>query len=88
MAIKIQYPVRLGAETKCPNCGQALNHMGANVYVCRSGHMIEGILLVTMKPKPQQTVVATTPPEDKNDVHGEQEALTPDYDMGNERFKQ
>lgn len=86
MAIKIQYPVRLGVETKCPNCGQPLNHMGANVYVCRSGHVVEGILLVTMKPKPQQEVSVSTPPEDKDD--GGNKALTPDYDMSSERFKQ
>ena len=74
MPLKIQYPVQLHADTKCPSCGNGINSLGGNVYVCSAGHVIEGILLVTQKVKGQQKpiqVSSETPSE---------EVITPSYE--------
>lgn len=74
MAIKIQYPVRLHEDTKCPSCQQNIISMGQNMYVCTTGHVIEGVVLVTMRPKQKEQ-----PPVKVGGIKDE-EPLTPDYE--------
>jgi|HubBroStandDraft_2_1064218.scaffolds.fasta_scaffold367570_3 hypothetical protein len=71
MAIKIQYPVQLHADTKCPSCQQPIISMGQNMYVCQTGHVIEGLVLVTMRPRSKQEPAKASV---------DQEPLTPAYD--------
>lgn len=78
MPLKMQYPLRLHKDTKCPACNTQITSIDSNVYVCQGqGHIMEGILLVTLKPKPQQQPASgvtgsTTTTLDK--------VLTPSYD--------
>lgn len=78
MPFKVQYPVQLHKDTKCPMCNTGINSVGGNVYVCTTGHFIEGILLITLKPKTKQPPVSVT---------GMEEPLTPSYDQETEESK-
>ena len=72
MPLKMQYPLRLHKDTKCPACNTQITSIDSNVYVCQGqGHIMEGILLVTLKPKPQQT---------ENKAKSLDDVLTPSYD--------
>lgn len=71
MPLKMQYPLRLHKDTKCPACNTQITSIDSNVYVCQGqGHIMEGILLVTLKPK-QKTTEETKRLEN---------VLTPSYD--------
>lgn len=76
MPMKMQYPVQLHPDTKCPMCNTAINSLGGNVYVCTAGHVIEGILLVTMTPKKPQEPVKVV---DKVQDVADDKILTPSY---------
>lgn len=65
MPLKMQYPVKLHQDTKCPQCNTSINEMGGNIYVCQAGHIIEGILLVTLRPKSPQQPVKVEPGDDE-----------------------
>jgi hypothetical protein len=80
MAVKIQYPLLLHGETKCPNCNQPIVAIAPGVYTCHGGHILEPYVLVTLKAKPpQQPVKASPVPEQVEDKNQEQGPLMPDY---------
>jgi hypothetical protein len=80
MPIKIQYPVNLGEGTKCPSCNLGINPMGGNIYVCQAGHVIEAILLVTMRPKKAQQSVSVRNPITEPPLTDTGGPLTPSYE--------
>lgn len=61
MPIKMQYPVQLHPDTKCPSCNTAIKQIGNLLYVCDTGHVLEAIVLVTMRPKQKQEVKPLVP---------------------------
>lgn len=78
MPIKIQYPVQLNPETKCPSCNQPISTIGPNLYACHTGHVLEALVLVTMRPKTNK------PPVEVGAVKSgsitSDEPLVPSYD--------
>jgi hypothetical protein len=57
MPLKMQYPIKLHQDTKCPSDGLPISEIGPCVYACHGGHILEPTILVTMTPRPKQQPV-------------------------------
>ena len=63
--IKMQYPVALAPDTKCPSCGQQIVAIGPQIYSCHTGHVLEPYILITMTPRAKQPPVKLADDEPK-----------------------
>ena len=80
--IKIQYPVQLHQDTKCPSCNTGIKEIGTLVYVCDTGHVLEALVLVTMRPKKKQEPVQVKGIVEDDRRGMDDSPLTPSYNKG------
>jgi|SRR5580693_1071260 hypothetical protein len=80
MPLKMQYPVQLHKDTKCPACGNSIIELHPFLYSCQGGHVLEGIVLVTMRQKPKQEPVKVNPGLPSDDP------IVPDYNKKGTAF--
>jgi hypothetical protein len=86
MPVKMQYPVELAKGTKCPSCNTEIVEIGPRLYSCQTGHILEAVVLVTLRGKRRENPVAVnTIDNEKRTDKGvtTEDVLTPSYDFSN-----
>jgi hypothetical protein len=83
--MKIMYPAKLGPQTKCPKCLTGIISTGGALYVCQNGHVVECVVMVTMKASDvTQRAVPEAPsvpsPRVQTNVHSDEPILPPKAD--------
>ena len=64
---KIMYAAKMDLATKCPSCQTEITSIGNALYACRSGHVIECVVMVTIHPK-TTTLTEEKPKAEQRDI--------------------